>query len=140
MHDPHRHSRSRRSSMLVAIVALGLLLAACSSNSGASTAATQSTAASQSSAASGGTTVKLSGLRFDPATLSVKVGTKVTFQNMDSVDHTVTNGKDEKPEANPLFDMKAPAGTSVDFTFTTAGTFNVTCKIHDSMNMTITVQ
>lgn len=139
MQFAHRNRVSRRSSLLVATVTLGLLLAACSASSASSTAATQSTAASQS-ATSVGTVVKLSGFKFDPATLTIKVGTKVTFQNMDGVDHTVTNGKDGTPDANPLFDMSAPTGTSVDFTFTTAGTFNVTCKIHHAINMTITVQ
>jgi plastocyanin len=140
MHLATANQVSRRSALLVATVSLGLVLAACSTNTASSTAATQSTAASQSAAAAGGTVVKLSGFKFDPATLTIKVGTKVTFQNMDGVDHTVTNGKDGTPEASALFDMSAPAGASVDFTFTTAGTFNVTCKIHHAMNMTITVQ
>ena len=58
----------------------------------------------------------------------------------DTVDHTVTNGKDGKPDANAAFDKSLPAGQSVDITFSNAGTFNVTCKIHSSMNMTVTVQ
>ena len=118
----------------VMAAALVLVLAACGNNTGASAAA------GQSSGTSGGTVVKLSGFQFQPATLTITAGTKVTFQNMDGTEHTVTNGKDGTPDANPLFDMPVASGASVDFTFTTAGTFNVTCKIHHSMNLTITVQ
>jgi plastocyanin len=125
---------SSRPSMLVSVVAAGLLLAACSSNAGSSGTA------SSSSAGSGGTTVKLTSLQFSPTTLSVKAGTTVTFQNQDPVAHTVTNGKDGKAAANPLFDKDLAVGSSVEVTFATAGTVNVTCTIHPTANMTITVQ
>jgi plastocyanin len=136
-------SRPSPALVVTVLASLVFLLAACSSNGG--TAATQgatssSSAASGSAQASGGQVVKLSGFKFDPATLTVAVGTKVTFQNTDTADHTVTNGKDGTPEANPLFDQSVPQGAAFEFTFTTAGTFNVTCKIHRQMNMTITVQ
>jgi plastocyanin len=111
--------------------ALTLALAACSSNASSSV---------QSAGASGGTVVKISGLAYDPPSLTIKAGTTVTFQNNDTVAHTLTNGKDGKPDANPLFDKDLPIGASDSVTFSTAGTFNVTCKIHSSMNMTITVQ
>jgi len=113
------------------IAALSLALVACTSSPSSS---------AQSSTGSGGNTVTLSGLAFSPTSLTVTVGTKVTFQNKDTVDHTVTNGKDGKPDANAAFDKSLPAGQSVDITFDKAGTFNVTCKIHSSMNMTVTVQ
>jgi|SRR5437879_5094214 len=113
------------------IAALSLALVACTSSPSSS---------AQSSTGSGGNTVTLSGLAFSPTSLTVTVGTKVTFQNKDTVDHTVTNGKDGKPDANAAFDKSLPAGQSVDITFDKAGTFKVTCKIHSSMNMTVTVQ
>ena len=126
----------RRIHALSAALAAGLLivLAACGNNTSSSSAAGASTGGS------GGTVVKLTGFKFEPTTLTISAGTKVTFQNMDSTEHTVTNGKDGKADANPLFDQSLPAGGSFDFTFTTAGTVNVTCKIHSSMNLTITVQ
>lgn len=130
-----RPSPSRRSILFAALPTLALLVAACSSPGSSA-----GSAAGSSSPVSGSTVVKLSGFKFDPASLTITVGTKVTFQNMDGATHTVTNGKDGSPESNPLFDQSVPAGASFDFTFTTAGTFNVTCKIHHSMNMTITVQ
>jgi plastocyanin len=136
---------SRPSPTLVfcVLASLVFLMAACSSSGGASAtqgATSTSSAASGSASASSGQVVKLSGLRFDPATLTVAVGAKVTFQNVDSADHTVTNGKDGTPQANPLFDQSLPQGAAFEFTFNTAGTVNVTCKIHKFMNMTITVQ
>ena len=110
---------------------LSLALVACTSSPSSS---------AQSSSGSGGKTVTLSGLAFSPTSLTVAVGTSITFKNNDTVDHTVTNGKDGKPDANAAFDKALPTGQSVDITFDKAGTFNVTCKIHSSMNMTVTVQ
>jgi plastocyanin len=127
----HVHRNLSPRSSLFAAIAVGLLLAACSSNNGTSGGST---------AASGSNVVTLSGLAFSPTSLTVKAGATVTFQNKDTVDHTVTNGKDGTPVANPAFDKSLPAGQSVDITFGTAGTFNVTCKIHSTMNMTVTVQ
>ena len=129
MHLAARRTISVRPMLILA--ALSLALVACTSSPSSS---------AQSSTGSGGNTVTLSGLAFSPTTLTVKAGTTVTFKNNDSVDHTVTNGKDGKPDANAAFDRSLPSGQSVDITFGTAGTFNVTCKIHSSMNMTVTVQ
>ena len=136
----HRTRSPRPSLLLAAAAALALVLAACTSNSGASSAASTAASAGASSGGGGGTVVKLSGFKFDPASLTISVGTKVTFENDDGTEHTVTNGKDGTPESSPAFDMPVGSGASVDFTFTKAGTYNVTCKIHHSMNMTITVQ
>ena len=113
------------------VAALSVALVACTSSPSSS---------AQSSSGSGGNTITLSGLAFSPTSLTVAVGTTVTFKNNDTVDHTVTNGKDGKPDANAAFDKSLPSGQSVDITFDKAGTFKVTCKIHSSMNMTVTVQ
>jgi plastocyanin len=129
MHLAARRTFSVRPMLFAA--ALTFVLAACTSNTSSSV---------QSAGASGGSVVNLSGLAFSPTSLTVKMGTTVTFQNKDTVDHTVTNGKDGKPDANAAFDKSLPAGQSVVITFDKAGTFNVTCKIHSTMNMTVTVQ
>jgi plastocyanin len=129
MHPAAARTFSVRPMLFVA--ALSLALVACTSSPSSS---------AQSSGGSGGNTVTLSGLAFNPTSMTVKAGTTVTFKNNDSVDHTVTNGKDGKPDSNAAFDKSLPTGQSVDITFNTAGTFNVTCKIHSSMNMTVTVQ
>jgi plastocyanin len=129
MHLAARRTFSVRPMLLAATFTFAL--AACTSNTSSSV---------QSAGASGGSLVTLSGLAFSPTSLTVKAGTTVTFQNKDSFNHTVTNGKDGKPDANAAFDKSLPAGQSVDITFDKAGTFNVTCKIHSTMNMTVTVQ
>jgi plastocyanin len=141
---------ARRPRFLLATVttlAVALVLAACSagaSTTPSATAATapQSTAASAGGSGSGGgdTNVMLMNFAFDPTTLTVPVGTTVTFVNMDPTEHTVTNGKDGKAADNAAFDKKVDSGQSVTVTFDKAGTFDVTCTIHPSMNMTVTVQ
>jgi plastocyanin len=116
------------------------------SSSGASTtpSATAAGAGSPTSAASGtgagGPMAMLMDFAFEPTTLTVPVGATVTFVNMDPTEHTVTNGKDGKAVDNPAFDEKVKSGESVTVTFDKAGTFDVTCTIHPTMNMTVTVQ
>jgi len=101
----------------------------------ASPAASASSASSApaGSAAAGGTAVTIQGFAFDPKTLTVKVGTTVTWTNQDSVGHTVT-----------LDDGSAGSGTlqqgaTFQQTFSKAGSFAYHCKIHPSMTATVTV-
>jgi plastocyanin len=132
--------------LLTLLPAVGLLLAACSSSGTGSTpsatsSATATASASGSQAASSGeATVSLSGFKFDPATLTVKVGTKVTFTNKDGATHTVTEGQDGKKADAAKFDEEVKAGASTTITFDTAGTVHVTCLIHPTMNLTVTVE
>jgi plastocyanin len=128
---------------LTPLVGVALLLAACSgSGTGATatTTATASVAASQSQAAGGGTaTVNLVGFKFDPTELTVKVGTKVTFTNSDSALHDVAEGQDGKKVEGARFEEDVPPGASTTITFDQAGTVHVTCLIHPTMNLTVTV-
>jgi plastocyanin len=141
-------TQARRSHFLlgVATMALSLVLVACSAGASTTPSATQATstqtAAGSGSGGSGAgdTNVMLMNFAFDPTTLTVPVGTTVTFVNMDPTEHTVTNGKDGKAADNAAFDKKVDSGQSVTVTFDKAGTFDVTCTIHPSMNMTVTVQ
>ena len=139
--------------LLIGTPIMALLLAACSGGTTATptTAAATSTAASQSASASesesaepsggaGEMTVTLQNFAFSPTTLTVPVGSTVTFENKDSTEHTATNGKDGQKADDALFDIKLATGASDTFTFDKAGTYDVTCLIHPSMNMTITVQ
>jgi plastocyanin len=70
---------------------------------------------------------------FSPSSLSVHVGTRVTFTNRDAATHTFTaNGG--------LFDSgDVASGQSYGFTFTQAGSYAYHCRIHSSMTGTITV-
>lgn len=76
--------------------------------------------------------VSVSNFTFAPATLTVVPNTTVTFNNNDSVAHTVTGtGFDSGSIAS---------GGSYQHTFTQAGTYNYHCTIHPSMQGTIIVQ
>jgi plastocyanin len=143
MKDPMLIARPLRALAVASALIIGLV--ACSS--GASTTPTATTAgagtpsaATGSGAAASDSMVMLMNFAFGPTTLTVPLGTTVTFTNMDSTEHTVTNGKDGKAVDNPAFDEKVASGESVTVTFDTAGTFDVTCMIHPTMNMTVTVQ
>jgi len=92
-------------------------------------------------AASGQTTsngqyqVKIDNFSFGPATLTVPVGTTVTWINQDDVPHNVvsTDGKDIK---SPVLDTDQ----KFSYTFTKAGTYDYYCKIHPMMTAKVIVQ
>ena len=84
-------------------------------------------------------TVLLSGFAFQPSTLSVPAGTTLTFKNADGAAHTVTNGENGLAIASPAFDQRLAAGSSTTVAFPVAGEVKVTCAIHHSMNLTVTV-
>jgi plastocyanin len=84
-------------------------------------------------------TVLLSGFAFQPATLSVPAGTSLTFKNADATAHTVTNGENGVAIASPAFDQRLAPGSSTTVAFPAAGEVRVTCTIHHSMNLTVTV-
>ena len=130
----------------VLVIASALMIGLVACASGASTVPTATAAgagtptAAASGAGAGGPMAMLMDFAFEPTTLTVPVGATVTFVNMDPTEHTVTNGKDGKAVDNPAFDEKVKSGESVTVTFDKAGTFDVTCTIHPTMNMTVTVQ
>jgi plastocyanin len=71
--------------------------------------------------------------QFSPATLTVKVGTTVTWVNRDSAPHTVTS-------MNGTFDSgNMNSGASYKFTFSQPGTYLYTCTYHSWMKGTIVV-
>jgi plastocyanin len=83
-------------------------------------------------ASSSGNSVSIRNFSFSPNSLTVKVGTKVTWTNHDSVTHTVTANQG-------AFNSPALPGNSFSFTFTKAGTYSYHCMIHPSMMATIVV-
>jgi plastocyanin len=78
--------------------------------------------------------VSIKNFAFDPPTLTVPVGTTVTWTNNDSTAHTATadDGSFQSGHIDP--------GQTFSFTFNTAGTFNYHCEIHPNMTASITVQ
>ncbi len=70
---------------------------------------------------------------FEPATLTVKAGTTVTWTNEDSVSHQV--------HSEGVFDSPALSkGESWEYTFSESGTYDYICSIHPSMKGTIIVE
>ena len=121
--------------------ALAILLAACGNQAAApaasaptaspSAVASPSVAATQTPAA--GQVVKAINFAFDPKTLTVPVGTAVTFRNDDAAAHTFT------ADGGAFDSQRVDTGQTFAFTFSKAGTFAYHCKIHRSMTATITV-
>ena len=129
------------------LLAVGLLvlLAACGSAPSTTGTGTTPTAAptatptanptptpTPTTASSSGNSVSIRNFSFTPNSLTVKVGTKVTWTNHDSVTHTVTANQG-------AFNAPVLPGSSVSFTFTKAGTYAYHCMIHPSMMATIVV-
>lgn len=123
--------RSRTATLAASLVALMLMLAACGGGAASSAPADDGGGGSDA-----GETVSLSGGAFAPSTLTIPAGTTVTFT--DTTGHTVTEGSDGQAVDDPIVDESG--GADVVVTFDEAGTFNITCKIHPNMNMTITVE
>ena len=129
----------RITKLVVLAPAILLALSACSSSSTPSSTSTPpptTPAASSSSTGSAAATVQATDEKvFTPATVTINAGQTVTWQNQGSLSHTVTfdNG--------PSFNQNLDSGSTVNRTFSTAGTFKYHCTIHGaSMSGTITVK
>jgi plastocyanin len=78
--------------------------------------------------------VSISNFSFNPATLTVKKGTRVTWTNNDSVGHTVTADNGSGPGSGLLNN-----GDSYNYTFDATGTYPYHCSVHPSMKGTVIV-
>ena len=132
--------RSRPATLATLLVALMLMLAACGGGAASSAPADDGGGAAASEPAddggAAGETVSLSGGAFAPSTLTIPAGTTVTFT--DTTGHTVTEGSDGQAVDDPIVDESG--GADVVVTFDEAGSYNITCKIHPSMQMTVIVE
>ena len=73
--------------------------------------------------------------RFSPDSLTIKVGTTVTWTNEDSYVHTVTSGA-SPTDRSGLFDSgNLNKGETFSFKFDKAGTFDYFCIPHYSLGM-----
>jgi amicyanin len=83
----------------------------------------------------GGSEVKIDNFSFAPPSLTVPVGTRVTWTNQDDVPHTVvsTEGKVLK---SPVLDTDQ----KFSYTFTAAGTYLYYCSVHPKMTGKVVVQ
>lgn len=78
--------------------------------------------------------VSISGMAFSPSSISVKVGTTVTWKNNDGISHTVTSDDGTTFNSGTL-----TSGSSFSYTTKTAGTFGYHCNFHSGMTATLVV-
>jgi plastocyanin len=90
--------------------------------------------------AKGGNAVSISGMAFNPASLSVAAGTTVTWTNNDAVAHTVTSDTGLFDSGSITATGGYGGGGTYSYTFTTTGTYNYHCTVHPMMTAKIIVQ
>jgi plastocyanin len=112
---------------LTTVLLLTSVLAACGAGNKTTQPTTPATIAS-------GSIVILSNFAFSPATLTVAVGSTVTWTNKDASSHTVTSDTE-------VFNSGGMSqNATFSYTFNTAGTYAYHCIIHTYMKGTIIVQ
>jgi plastocyanin len=79
------------------------------------------------------TKVMIDNFTFEPAQLTVKIGTTVTWTNRDDIPHTVVS-------AGKFRSKTLDTDDSFSFTFTAAGDYTYFCSLHPHMKGTITVE
>jgi len=126
----------RRLISIGALVALTIALAACSSSPSPSPVVSPAGGGAPSASApagGSGQAVTIKGFAFDPASISVTVGTTVTWTNEDGTAHTVTF------DSGGVDSGHLATGATYSRTFDAPGTFAYHCAIHPSMTGTVTV-
>ena len=78
--------------------------------------------------------VWITSMEFKPNSLTVPVGTKVTWVNKEGENHTVTSSK------RGLFDLGLEPFGTVSFTFTEPGSYEYYCVPHEAMVGVINVK
>jgi len=117
-----------RRSVSIAVLTATLLLGA-----GTSTTGTKKVLASAQQKPET-TEVKIDNFSFGPATLTVSVGTSVTWTNRDDIPHTVVS-------TDGVFKSKVlDTDEKFSFTFSKAGTYPYFCSIHPKMTGKVIVQ
>jgi len=79
------------------------------------------------------TNVMIDNFTFEPAQLTVKIGTTVTWKNRDDIPHTVVSAGKFRSKTMDTED-------SYSFTFTAAGDYKYFCSLHPHMTGTVKVE
>jgi plastocyanin len=79
-------------------------------------------------------TVSIKGGKFNPASVNIKAGDTVTWENGDDSDHTVTASDGSNNSWNN------EKGGSYSFTFKKAGKYAYSCGLHPRMKGVVVVQ
>ena len=94
----------------------------------------QSTIANAEPSAPASAQVKIDNFSFGPQTLTVPVGTTVTWTNRDDIPHTIVS-------TDGVFKSKVrDTDETFSFTFTKVGTYTYFCSVHPKMTGKIIVQ
>jgi len=106
-----------------------VIVAACSSGGGSSSGS----GSGSSGSAVSSTSPVIKSFEFNPSPISVKVGTAVTWTNLDATNHTVTSN------TGAFTSSDIGQGKTYSYTFTKVGTYQYHCAIHDYMHGTVIV-
>jgi plastocyanin len=131
--------------LLLACVTLGVVVAGCG-NSGdddgggndaqnTEQPAEQGSAGGADAGSGGGAKVTMEGIKFNPASVTIKAGDKVTWTNKDSVGHDVTGDNFKSGDSGGLQN-----GDTFAQTFDKKGTFDYVCTVHPGMKGSVTVK
>lgn len=90
--------------------------------------------AAQAASHGGGQAVAIKGMAFQPASVTVKAGTPVTFTNQDGAPHTATAA------AGNWDTGRLRKGQSATVTFDRPGSYSYYCKVHPGMKGVIVVE
>ena len=82
------------------------------------------------------TEVRIDNFSFEPVTLTVPVGTTVTWRNRDDIPHTVVSSDDRKAFKSRALDTDE----KFSFTFDKAGNYPYFCSLHPKMTAKVVVQ
>jgi plastocyanin len=77
--------------------------------------------------------VNIDNFTFEPSTLTVKVGTTVTWKNRDDIPHTVVS-------AGKFRSKTLDTGDGYSFTFTATGDYAYFCSLHPHMTGKIKIE
>ena len=80
--------------------------------------------------------VKIDNFSFGPATVTVAVGTTVTWTNRDDIPHTVVSTDDPKAFKSKVMDTDE----KFSYTFAKPGTYSYFCSVHPKMTGKVVVQ
>ncbi|HEU5434441.1 MAG TPA: cupredoxin family copper-binding protein [Thermomicrobiales bacterium] len=130
---------SRRALAIALSVAGGAValdgLGRAASGAGLNLSGAPSPAPCAASTPAAGASVTIANFAFDPAEITVPVGTTVTWTNQDDVPHTVTSD-DKKTFGSAGLDT----GDTFQFRFTKPGTYGYFCSIHPMMTAKVIVK
>jgi plastocyanin len=128
------HKLARIALGAVAVVALSACGGGGASQPAASQPATSQAAAACSKVTTAGSVAaSIKDFKFDPGTVTAKVGDTITWTNNDSTAHTVTL------DGGACDTQNIAAGSTGSLLFAVAGTYPFHCAIHTSMKGTITI-